>query len=112
MGIEENNIDKREKKFPTDLQTLWDLWFANNTDMLNGAPAELPPLREINHQIPLIDENLKYHYWLPCCPEAMKPQLMAKLCKYMDAGWWRPRTMLQAAPLLCIPKRQRSSERS
>jgi hypothetical protein len=48
-------------------------------DMLGGAQPELPPLREINHRIPLIDEQKQYHYCLPQCPEAMKLQLMDKL---------------------------------
>ena len=77
----------------------------NNINERKKNVSELPPLREINHQIPLIDKNLKYHYRLPRCPEAMKLQLMEKLRKYMDAGWWRPKTTPQAAPLLCIPKK-------
>jgi hypothetical protein len=35
----------------------------------------------------------------------MKPQLLEKLRQYTDAGWWIPKTVPQAAPLLCIPKK-------
>jgi hypothetical protein len=74
-------------------------------DILNRVPLELPPLREINHKIPLIDNDKQYHYHLPRCPDTMKPQLMDKLRTYIDAGWWIPKTASQAAPLLCIPKK-------
>jgi len=74
-------------------------------DILNGVPPELPPLREINHRIPLIDDGKRYYYHLPCCPDTMKPQLMEKMKQYVGAGWWIPKAVLQAAPLLCIPKK-------
>jgi hypothetical protein len=107
MGVKENNIHKRQK-FPTDIQTLWDLWFAKNADMLNGAPAELPPLREINHRIPLIDENLKYHYQLPHCPEAMKLQLMENI---QMQGGGDPEQCRKLHLYYASPKKQGSSER-
>ena len=68
-------------------------------------PSELPPLREINHHIPLMDDGKRYNYHLPRCPNAMKPQLMEKLRLYVDSGWWVPKAVPQAAPLLCIPKK-------
>jgi RNase H-like domain found in reverse transcriptase/Integrase zinc binding domain/Reverse transcriptase (RNA-dependent DNA polymerase) len=98
-------IDNNLSKPPVNLQVLCEQWFAKYADILNGAPAELLPLREINHRISLIDEKKHYHYHLPQCPEAMKLQLLEKLRHYADVGWWRPRIVLQAAPLLCIPKK-------
>jgi hypothetical protein len=65
----------------------------------------LPPLREINHRIPLIDDNKWYNYYLPRCPDAMKPQFMEKLRTYVDARWWIPKAISQAVLLLCIPKK-------
>jgi len=38
--------------------------------------------------IPLIDENKRYHYHLPQCPDSMKVQLMEKITRYTWAGWW------------------------
>ena len=35
----------------------------------------------------------------------MKPQLMEKLRQYVDVGWWVPKAVPQATPLLCIPKK-------
>jgi hypothetical protein len=39
-----------------------------------ASETELPPLRAINHAIPLIDES-KIYPWHPSrCPEALRPQ--------------------------------------
>jgi len=35
----------------------------------------------------------------------MKPQLMEKMKQDVGAGWWIPKAVPQAAPLLCIPKK-------
>ncbi|EJF55667.1 hypothetical protein DICSQDRAFT_12111, partial [Dichomitus squalens LYAD-421 SS1] len=49
----------------------------------DGANAELPPLREINHTIPLIDET-KVYSWRPSkCPEALKPIWAEKKRAYL-----------------------------
>ena len=90
---------------PKNIQTLRERWFTKYADIVNSVPLELPPLRAVNHCIPLISDNKRYHYHLPHCPDAMKPQLMEKLWQYIKAGWWIPKTASQAAPLLCIPKK-------
>jgi hypothetical protein len=36
--------------------------------------TELPPLRAINHKIPLIDENKTYPWRPSRCPQAFRPQ--------------------------------------
>ncbi|KAF8218778.1 hypothetical protein L208DRAFT_1185084, partial [Tricholoma matsutake] len=50
-----------------DLPRLHEEWRQSCQDVLNGVPDKLPPLREINHQIPLVDEKKKYNYYLPKC---------------------------------------------
>ena len=94
-----------EKRESVKLQTLHDRWFVKYANILNRVPLELPLLREINHRIPLIDNGKRYYYHLPCCPDAMKPQLMEKMKQYVGTGWWIPKAVPQAAPLLCIPKK-------
>jgi len=94
-----------ETEGPTDLERLREHLFTEFADVFRGVPPELPLLREVNHWIPLIDEKKRYHYHLPRCPDAMKPQLLEKLKQYIDAGWWIPKAVPQAAPLLCIPKK-------
>ncbi|KZS93519.1 hypothetical protein SISNIDRAFT_411523, partial [Sistotremastrum niveocremeum HHB9708] len=79
-------------------------WINEYPDVFGPIPLKLPPLREINHQIPLIDENKKYHYHLPRCPDALKVELYEKIKKYTSAKWWIPKQVGQAAPMLCVFK--------
>jgi hypothetical protein len=72
---------------------------------MNGVPEELPPMRGVNHHIPLIDENKWYHYHLPWCPDSMKVQFMEKITCYTRPGWWESVQTDQAASMLCIPKK-------
>jgi len=64
----------------------------------------LPPFREVNHRIPLIDEGLRYTTRAPKCPEAFMAQLQDKTNLYIKQGRWIPTTGRQAIPMLCIPK--------
>ena len=98
------SINRRQE--PTiDYQKLCKQWFMKYSDILSGVPPELSPLHEINHRIPLINEDKWYTHRLPWCPKAMQPQLLEKLWVYSDAGWWMPKAVPQAMPLLCIPKK-------
>ncbi|GJE98499.1 polyprotein [Phanerochaete sordida] len=80
-------------------------WFEEYKDITSGVPNVLPPLREINHAIPLIDETLRISYHHPRCAEALKPLLKEKTIRYVNAGWWEYRVVPQAAPMICMPKR-------
>jgi hypothetical protein len=88
-----------------DLQGLRDKWMSDCEDMISAIPAELPPLREINHKIPLVQEDMKYRYHRPRCPDALQRLLMEKINRYTCAVWWEAKTTEQAAPLLCIIKK-------
>ena len=76
-----------------------------NDDMLQPVPPELPPFREINHEIPIIDESKRYTYHLPRCAESLRVQLLEKIERYTAAGWWVSCRAEQAAPLLCVLKK-------
>ncbi len=80
-------------------------WIEEYKDILSGVPEQLPPLREINHKITLIDEEKRYHYYMPRCPNVLKTQLSDKLGRYTRSNWWIQTTVPQAAPMLCIPKK-------
>jgi len=67
--------------------------------------AKLPPLREVNHRIPLVDEGKQYAYHLPHYLDSLKPQLAEKIQLYTNAKWWIMASVPQAAPMLCIPKK-------
>lgn len=73
--------------------------------IITGAPERLPPFQGINHHIPIIDDKKQYNYYLPRCPDSLKPQLLEKIKQYVTAGWWEPLTTSQAMPMLCIPKK-------
>jgi hypothetical protein len=38
-----------------DIPHLCEEWMEEITDLISGVPLELPPLREVNHEINLID---------------------------------------------------------
>ncbi|KAF8222629.1 hypothetical protein L208DRAFT_1053436, partial [Tricholoma matsutake] len=100
--------DKAKSKGPLskkDLPRLHEEWKQSCQDILNGVPDKLPPLREINHHIPLVDEKKKYNYYLPKCPDSMRKPLAEKISKYCKAGWWRPARAEQAAPMLVVAKK-------
>lgn len=88
-----------------EIATLRERWMEELRDIWGNRGLKLPPLREINHTIPLIDENKKYHYRLPKCPDSLKPQLSTKIKEYIAAGLWRPVHTHQAAPMMCLPKK-------
>ncbi|KDQ63999.1 hypothetical protein JAAARDRAFT_117059 [Jaapia argillacea MUCL 33604] len=94
------------------MEELRKKWMEQCADLLGTIPLELPPLREINHKIPLIDENKHYAYHLPQCAEALKPQLRAKINRYLQAGWWEEATVPQAAPMLTLTKPKSSNIRT
>jgi len=64
----------------------------------------LPPLRVINHRIPLIDES-KIYAWRPSkCPEPLKGLWKEKRQAYIKSGRWRIATGTNAVPMLIIKK--------
>ncbi|KAF8232418.1 hypothetical protein L208DRAFT_1036650, partial [Tricholoma matsutake] len=88
-----------------DIPQLWEEWLEICKDILKGVPKQPPPMREINHQIPLVDEKKRYNYHLPKCPDSMRQPLTDKIERYCQAGWWRPAHMEQAALMLVVPKK-------
>ena len=78
------------------------------SDLLGALPLELPPLCEVLHEIPLIDESKQLKHRLPKGPEAFFPELAWKIEQYTTAGWWIPAADKQATPMLRIPKKNRT----
>ncbi|KAJ3876670.1 hypothetical protein F5051DRAFT_355039, partial [Lentinula edodes] len=69
-----------------------------------AAETPLPPLRRINHTIPLIDEN-KIYPWRPSrCPEAFRPQWDQKRNDYVSSGRWVVTNSRNTVPMMLIPK--------
>jgi hypothetical protein len=101
MDANLNELNESKEELP-DLRKKW---VESAMDILMGAPPHLPPLHEVNHKIPLIDESKQYNYYLPWCPEALKTQLIDKIQLYKEAGWWEETNVSQATPMLCIYKK-------
>ncbi|KIJ29917.1 hypothetical protein M422DRAFT_94802, partial [Sphaerobolus stellatus SS14] len=85
-----------------DFSCLRSQWKEKYSDLFSNIPLELPPMREVNHRIKLIDSDKQFNYRLPKCLEALRPQLHAKIDRYIKAGWWEPTSASQAVPMLCI----------
>jgi hypothetical protein len=50
-------------------------WQERFKDMMAPTPEQLPPFREVNHRINLIDLKKRYVERCATCPQALKPQL-------------------------------------
>ena len=71
----------------------------------------LPPLRAVNHTIPLIDPKKIYRFRPSKCPEAFREQWRMKKNAYLETGRWRTATGHNAIPLLMIPKVSSTSDK-
>ncbi|KAG6870623.1 hypothetical protein C0995_011670 [Termitomyces sp. Mi166 len=71
--------EKPQRLSEDDFPRLRQAWQQEFVDIVNGTKEELPPWR--------------------------KEQLREKTNRYLNAKWWEPQAATQAAPLLCIPKK-------
>src|SRR6202453_4894875 len=101
MDVNLNELKDGEAQLP-DLRKKW---VESAADVLTGALPHLPPFREVNHKIPLIDEQKRYNYHLPRCPDSLKKELTGKIQRHKDTGWWEETNVSQAAPMICVPKK-------
>ena len=89
----------------SDIPALIDKWKSKYSDIFGDIPLCLPPFRKVNHEIKFIDPHKVIQYRMPRCPESLKEQLIDKINRYTQAGWWRQTSAQQAVPMLCIPKK-------
>ena len=75
------------------------------SDLLGPLPLKLPPIHEVSHKIPLINESKQLKHRLPKCLEAFHSELVQKIEQYTTTGWWVPAVAKQATPMLCILKK-------
>jgi hypothetical protein len=64
------------------------------------SETELPPLRVINHSIPLIDETKTYQWRPSRCPEAFRAQWAEKRDAYVKSGRWKITSAGNTVPML------------
>ncbi|KAG6870268.1 hypothetical protein C0995_014134 [Termitomyces sp. Mi166 len=60
--------ERPQKLSEEDFPRLRQAWQQEFADIVNGTKEELPPWREVNHEINLIDNSRQYKYHLPRCP--------------------------------------------
>ncbi|KIJ32261.1 hypothetical protein M422DRAFT_131202, partial [Sphaerobolus stellatus SS14] len=97
-------VQSRISLTKSDIPVLREAWQNRYADTFGDIPLELPPFREVNHEIKLIDSLKVIQYRTPRCPESLKEQLIDKINKYVTAGWWRQMSTQQAVPMLCLAK--------
>ncbi|KAI0362834.1 hypothetical protein BV20DRAFT_902769, partial [Pilatotrama ljubarskyi] len=69
-----------------------------------ASDSPLPPLRAINHRIPLIDES-KIYSWRPSkCPDAHRASWIEKRDAYLKSGRWRMTSARNTSPMLLLTK--------
>ena len=109
--IDRSNIDsihrtpQPSRLTKDDIPRLRARWLEDIRDITGPIPLTLPPFREVNHCIPLIDPAKPIKHRYSKCPDSLRPQLMEKIDRYLAAGWWEEKNVPQASPLLCIPKK-------
>lgn len=62
-----------------DIDRLRQHWYDDYEDLLQGVPKGMPPWRIVNHEIPLIDDDAKYRYHLPWCPNVLRSEFDEKV---------------------------------
>ena len=94
-------IDVLEEQLEAARQELW----AYSADICKKAmDTALPPLRKINHRVPLIDPD-KVYPWRPSrVQEALRAQWIVKRDAYLTTGRWKVATGTSACPMLLIKK--------
>src|ERR1700722_5064387 len=89
---------------PDDIPQLREQWMRNIEDLTRPLPLELPPLREINHQIQLINSKQPLHNQVARCPDHLRPEFIEKIDRYTQA--FGLRQMCLMLPLYFVWKRK------
>ena len=92
------------EKLNAELEPRRQKWIEEFRPTFGPPPPGLPPLREVNHSIPLINPDARYSSRTPKCSAALFPLLREKTHRYLKAGWWKLAHGRNALPLLAIPK--------
>ena len=88
-----------------DFPRLRKEWLDEYKELTGPIPQVLPPFREINHEIHLIDPDKTYPFRSAKCPDHFLPQMHEKIARYEKSGWWEPGKASSSVPILCVPKK-------
>ncbi|KAF9258020.1 hypothetical protein L218DRAFT_878056, partial [Marasmius fiardii PR-910] len=92
--VVEQNIEHIRQQLLTEISDLCHL----------EDDIELPPLRAINHEIPIIDPSRKYLYRPSKVLEALRPLWNMKRNTYLQSGRWKVSSGSSSCPLFIVPK--------
>ncbi|KAI0077519.1 hypothetical protein K474DRAFT_1750949, partial [Panus rudis PR-1116 ss-1] len=70
----------------------------------DASDSPLPPLRAINHTIPLKDPTKTYSWRPSKCPDAHRASWVEKRDAYLKSGRWKMTTARNASPMLLLTK--------
>ncbi|EIW64856.1 uncharacterized protein TRAVEDRAFT_108852, partial [Trametes versicolor FP-101664 SS1] len=70
----------------------------------DASDAPFPPLRAVNHTIPLKDPAKVYHWRPSKCADALLPHWVEKRDAYLTTGRWRMSTSRNTSPMLLLKK--------
>lgn len=70
----------------------------------DAVDTPLPPLRAINHVIPLIDDDQVYAWRQSRCPEALRPLWRTKRDDYVRTGRWEFFSGTNTVPMIMMKK--------
>jgi hypothetical protein len=98
VGVEKSSF------CPEERQRLRDKWLKEFEPLTSGTPEGLPPWREINHRIELVDPDLVIRHRRAKCPEAFQDLFREKIDRYVRNGWWVETPVESAAPMMVLPK--------
>ncbi|KAL5484854.1 hypothetical protein ACEPAI_7496 [Sanghuangporus weigelae] len=76
----------------------------------DASQTSLPPLRAINHSIPLIDEDKKYKFRRSTCPDPLRDQWKEKRKDYIQSERWKVVTGSNAMPMLLLQKPRKNKD--
>ncbi|KAJ8473319.1 hypothetical protein ONZ51_g7961 [Trametes cubensis] len=68
------------------------------------SDAPFPPLRDINHSIPLKDPSKVLHWRPSKCPDALRPLWIEKRDAYLASGRWQMTSARNTSPMLLLKK--------
>src|ERR1700690_3517539 len=82
-------------------------WMDSIHDLVQPVPLVMPLVREVVHEINLIDPDYKPTYHQPRCPDALRGEFAKKIKRYTKAGWWQSASVQSAVPMICVYKKDR-----
>ena len=75
MGLKKN----LNNYIHSDIPQLHEEIAEKYSDLLGPLLLKLPPIHEVSHEIPFIDESKQLKHRLPKCPEALHSELGQKI---------------------------------